>query len=66
MDILKKDRIEKQMKSKRILLRDVKQAEGEYAYAMTQWGERNLATARALGKWQSLKEQYDKQKKTRQ
>ena len=54
------------MKSKRILLRDVKWAECEYAHAMAQWGERNLATARALGKWQSLKEQYDEQKKTRQ
>jgi len=54
------------VKSKRILLRDVKRAECEYAYAVTQWGECNLATARALGKWQNLKEQYDKQKKTRQ
>ena len=46
------------MKSKRILLRDVKWAECEYAHAMAQWGERNLATARALEKWQNLKEQW--------
>jgi len=30
---------------------------------MAQWGERNLATARALEKWQNLKEQYGEQKK---
>lgn len=51
------------MKSKRILLHDVKQAECEYAHATMQWGECNLATARALEKWQNLKEQYGEQKK---
>ena len=49
-------------KPKKVLLKDVKKAEREYASAMTQYGEKNLATIRALGNWQDLQKAWENQK----
>jgi len=43
---------------KRISLKEVKQAEAEYANAIARWGEHNLVTQRAMIKWDELKKRY--------
>lgn len=47
----------------KILLKDLKQAEKEYANAIIIWGENNQITIRALIKYQDLKYRYEIQKK---
>lgn len=45
----------------KIRLKDVKQAEREYASAMTAWGENNMVTQRAMSKWYDLRAAYAQQ-----
>ena len=47
---------------KKILLREVKEAERDYSSALMRWGERNQVTLRAMVKWYDLKKKYAQQK----
>ena len=47
---------------KKILLRDVKEAERNYSSALMRWGEKNQVTVRAMIIWYDLKRRYSKQK----
>ncbi len=47
----------------KILLKDVKEAEKEYAKAILRWGERNQITLNAMVKYYDLKKRYEEQKK---
>ncbi len=46
-----------------VKLSDVKQAERSYSNALMTYGENNLATVRALIRWQDLKREYESKKK---
>ena len=48
----------------KILVRDIKQAERDYAVAMTRWGENNLVTVRAAIKLHELRERKAKEGKS--
>jgi len=50
------------MVMKKILLREVKEAERDYSSALMRWGERNQVTLRAMVKWYDLKKKYAQQK----
>ena len=47
---------------KKILLREVKEAERNYSSALMRWGEKNQVTLRAMVKWYDLKREYSNQK----
>lgn len=47
-------------KVSKILLRDIKKAEAEYARAIIIWGEYNLITQRVMIKFHELKEEYER------
>ena len=48
---------------KKILLREVKEAERDYSSALMTWGEKNQITLNAMVKWYDLKNRYSQQKK---
>lgn len=50
---------------KKILLRDVKEAERKYANALFQWGEKNQITLRAMVVWHDLEKAYKEQKNSK-
>lgn len=53
-------------KIKKVLLRDVKKAEADYAHKLLTYGERDQGYLNALVRWYELKEAYNKQKSRRE